>query len=193
LHDQPTNQLLSSLKFDGTDHVVQFYDDSSSLVSSVIALTSTALYAGKSVLLLPTGDLLEDVRKGLLMRGLDLRQLRKAGRLTEIEADYAVTLLTTSGALDAEKFHQLVPDLLKHASQASSDGSVLVFGEVVSLLYTAAGGPDNALRLEQLWNGLMRQYSCYLYCAYSLDCLGETPSPEPLLRICAQHSLTVAS
>ena len=91
---------------------------------------------------------------------------------------------------DEEKFDQVIGGVLRGAEANSEHGFAFVFGEMVDLL-CAAKKPAAAVHLEKLWNGLAARNHFSLYCAYSLNSLGDVPDADKLMQICAEHSLTI--
>jgi PAS domain S-box-containing protein len=99
-----------------------------------------------------------------------------------------------NGQADATRFTGIVGDLLTRARDATDckDSRIAVFGELVALLW-ADGKPQEALRVEQLWNDLARTHHFSLLCAYPITGFDNDRHIEPFLKMCAQHSGVVPS
>jgi hypothetical protein len=69
---------------------------------------------------------------------------------------------------------------------------IAVFGELVAMLW-ADGKPLQAIRIEQLWNGLAKSHSFSLLCAYPTSALAHRKDIEPFLSMCGEHSSVVPS
>jgi PAS domain S-box-containing protein len=67
-----------------------------------------------------------------------------------------------------------------------------VFGELVALLW-AEGKPQEAIRVEQLWNDLAKSHSFSLLCAYPISGFSNEGHIEPFLKMCEEHSGVVPS
>jgi hypothetical protein len=63
---------------------------------------------------------------------------------------------------------------------------IVVFGELVAVLW-AAGKPESAIRLEEMWNELARELDFCLCCAYPMSGFSNRHA-APFMKICAQHS-----
>ncbi len=103
-------------------------------------------------------------------------------------ADTLATVCASDGGPDREAFRARMGALVAEA--ASAGKGVVIFGEMVSLLWKQ-GRAGAAVQLEQLWNELAQEHAFSLYCAYSLaDCVG-LGDVEPFEAICAAHSRVI--
>jgi PAS domain S-box-containing protein len=64
---------------------------------------------------------------------------------------------------------------------------VRIFGEVVALL-CADAQHDAAVRLEELWNELVRKHRLSLFCAYPIDAFSREAHGAPFRRVCEEHA-----
>lgn len=79
----------------------------------------------------------------------------------------------------------VVGELIKE--RAGRFRSVDAYGEMVNVL-NEQGRFEAALRLEELWNGLLRQVSFNLYCAYRLNPFDPAHYRGKIQRICRVHT-----
>ncbi len=107
-----------------------------------------------------------------------------------LDAAQAASQILLDGSPDEAKFEDLIGDTIRSAAKNSANGFVFVFGEIVALL-CAADNSAGAVRLEQLWNSLAERNHFSLYCAYPLTSLGTVPDADAVMKICAEHSLTI--
>jgi hypothetical protein len=70
----------------------------------------------------------------------------------------------------------------------SKQKRVMAFGEMVALL-CAQGRPGAALRLEWMWNELLKTHNFLLRCGYPLTC---NLDKGLYAQICAEHDAVVA-
>lgn len=69
---------------------------------------------------------------------------------------------------------------------------VVAFGEKVALLW-AEGQRDAALKLERLWNDVVKAYSFALHCAYPpCTVFSQQELADSLADICAEHTEVIA-
>jgi len=89
---------------------------------------------------------------------------------------------------DEELFTSVVTDIL---ARATRDGrKVRAFGEMVALMW-AKGHYGATVRLEHLWQGLCKENSLALFCAYPKIGFTEDSS-DAIARICETHSKILA-
>jgi MEDS: MEthanogen/methylotroph, DcmR Sensory domain len=183
-------ELLSLHKAESAQHIVQFYEDDSSIIENVSFLAAKALAAGDSTVLVATEFHLERIRERLRSYALNLDALNESGRFLAVDAAETLARFMVGGHPDATKFDDVVGGVIRNAARQSANSFVFAFGEMVALL-CAADNPGAAIRLEQLWNSLAERHRFSLYCAYSLGCLGRNPEADDLIKICAEHALTI--
>ncbi len=70
---------------------------------------------------------------------------------------------------------------------ASKHGPVRVFGEMVAILW-ANGDTRAALRLEELWNELMKEQTLTLLCGYPMSNFSQESGKDSVLAISRLHT-----
>ena len=170
-------------------HIVQLYTDDGLLLDVLGRFIGRAIGGGGAGVVIAT----KAHRDGLAMRlrthGVDAAEAIRQGRYVLADAEETLREIMVSDLVDETRFKKIIGDLLTraHAAAESKDSRIAVFGELVALLW-AAGKPDEAIRIEQLWNDLARTYSFSLLCAYPANGFDSDRHIEPFLRMCAQHS-----
>ena len=97
------------------------------------------------------------------------------------------------GFPDAARFREALSSVVVRARSAVEQGArVVAFGEIVALLWED-GKHHAAIRLEQLWNGLCKEHSFFLHCAYPIKGFSNDHHSEPFLKICSEHSDVIPS
>ncbi len=183
-------ELLQLHSPDAAQHVVQFYDDDNLLIGNLCAASAAALAEGSSVVLLATRLHLRQIDEQLVSFGVDLQRLAEAGRYVVSDAAETLSGLMINGSLNEAAFDRVVGGIMREAVSRSANGFVFGFGELVALL-CADNNPNAAVRLEQLWNSLARRLRFSLYCAYPMSTMEREVNFDALVRICAEHALTV--
>ncbi len=185
------NALLSKLGFQpvppsmlgGSGHFVQFYEKDDSLIDSVAVFLETGLRANQSVLVIATPA----------HRAALLRRFRGDGApmVNYIALDAADTL--SKFMVDDWPHETLFREAMEGIVQrAIARGNGLrAFGEMVSLLW-AEGNGKAAIRLEELWNDLIRSHPFALFCAYPMEDFRNSANLETFLRICREHTHIVS-
>jgi DNA-binding NarL/FixJ family response regulator len=175
-------------------HVVQFYMDDVVLLDELAALLTSAVGQGRSVAVIVTPSHRIGLEKRLLGHGGKVSEATLNGRFCMLDADQTLSEFMDPTGPSRERFLSQFEKILRTltAASAAADGEVLLFGEMVAVLW-AQTRYDAAIRLEELWNELALTSSFDLYCAYPAEGFrGELPGGG-YADICAQHSHVVSA
>jgi len=170
-------------------HTVQFYGEDTFLLDGLSRFIGTALGAGDAAIVIATKAHRDGLAQRLKARGLDVARAAKEGRYVAIDAAETLTKFMRDGWPDAALFTEVVGSALTRAALANGgrDSRISAFGEMVALLW-AEGNAEAAVRLEELWNELARNYSLSLHCAYPMSGFDREYHSDSFLKICEQHS-----
>ena len=186
---------ISSLRHtpshDHNGHVVQLYTDDGFLIDVLDRFIGGALAAGNAAVLVATEAHREELEKRLTARGVNFAKAAQSGRYIALDAKQTLTAVMVQDVVDGARFEDVIGAALGPA-RAHGDGKTAVFGELVALLWTE-GKPQEALRVEQLWNRLVRKHAFSLLCAYPLNGFDNERDIKPFLEMCAQHTGVVPS
>jgi signal transduction histidine kinase/CheY-like chemotaxis protein len=166
-------------------HCAQFYDTDSFLLNSLSNFVRTGLSAGDAVVIVATRAHREGLEGLLTNEGLDVFEALASGSYLALDAAETLARFMVDGAPDEQRFTKTIGDLITKAAEGRR--LVRVFGEMVTLLW-GEEQCDEAIRLEELWNGLGKTHPFLLYCAYPLNVFGSEALAAPLLKICAEHT-----
>jgi signal transduction histidine kinase len=174
---------------DHRGHVAQFYMEDDFLVDSISRFVGAALSAGDSAVVIATDAHREAFARQLELRGLDVVSAVAQRRYVSLDAAETLAKLMLDGWPNAARFAEVVGGLIAGVSSAaaSKNPRVAVFGEMVTLLWTA-GKAEAAIRLEQLWNDLGQTHSFSLRCGYPIKEFNRSEHGEHFLKICEAHS-----
>jgi len=160
------------------DHLAFFYEDRSQLIAKVASFAEEGLRLGESVMLIATGEHLDDIATLLASRSVD------TGRLRVFDAATTLKGFFHNGEIDRDAFTATIGSLVGDAVAA---GPVRLFGEMVALLWDE-GFVRSALELEALWCDL-RQRDCFtLLCAYPSSVVLDGHLQAPANAVCELHS-----
>lgn len=160
-------------------HFVHFYRDDALLVDEVVAFIDRALQAGAAGIVIASS-----ARGELLRRRFDALAAPGRGQLVLLEAEQLLPQFMVGDWPDKERFHATVGEVVARACAAG--GHVHAFGELVALL-CAQGRYEAALRLEQLWNELVKCHDFSLFCAYPWLAFNRSEKSEVFQQLCAEH------
>jgi signal transduction histidine kinase len=181
LPDTPSAATSSS-------HSVQFYDDDAAFLDGLGEFVGSALGSGGACVVIATQPHRDGVMERLKAWGVDPSVAIRAGRYLCADAKATLARFMVDGWPDEERFFRAIEPMLLQAGRASHQkpGPLVAFGEMVALLW-AEGKCEAAIRLEQLWNELLRQHSFSLRCAYPMGCFGQNTEEEFFHRVCDAH------
>jgi signal transduction histidine kinase/ActR/RegA family two-component response regulator len=168
-------------------HTVQFYGEETSLIDQLSRVVSVALGVGDSVVVIATERHAINLAQVLAARGIELTRAIEQGRYISLDADETLAKVMRDGLPDAELFNEVVGGIMERAASAQEKTPrILVFGEMVALLW-AQGNSEGTVRLEQLWNNLLRTRSLSLLCAYPISSFNREDHDKLFLKICTEH------
>jgi PAS domain S-box-containing protein len=148
---------------------------------------------GDGTVVLATASHRAELEKRLSACGLDTIKATGQGRYVKLDASETLARIVVNGSVDEDRFNDVVGEVLsKVRSAVGGNSRIAVFGELVALLW-AEGKPEEAIRLEQMWNRLAQKHSFSLLCAYPTTGFNNDRRIEPFLRMCGQHSGVVPS
>jgi signal transduction histidine kinase len=166
----------------GRMHRVEFFEDPALQASSVAAHLAEALRAGGTAGAIARPALLDAVRDRLVVLGIDVLAALARHQLVLLEADEQLASIMIGAMPDRARFLAAVEPMLH--GLASRGQPVHLYGEMVDVL-SECGQAEAAVRLEQLWNELGREYSFHVLCGYRVANLPR--DVECLEQICGEH------
>jgi signal transduction histidine kinase len=173
-------------------HGVQFYSEDKFLLEELSKYIGEALQAGDAAVVVVTDAHREALVQWLTAQGLDIAALLEEGRFVAMDVRQVLAAFMAEDWPNEERFNDVVGRVVAkaHACACGPEPRVKIFGEMVALLW-ADGKAEAAIRLEQLWNGLVRIASFSLFCAYPMSCFSRGEDAELLLKVCNEHSVVV--
>jgi hypothetical protein len=150
------------------EHFVQLYGtDDQLLTRNVSRFLSEGLRRGDGLLIIATVE-----HRGTLVRHLSAeRAYPRAvleGRLVYLDAETTLNRFLVDGQPDQSRFESIIGEALRGVRSKAVQSGVRAFGEMVGLLWEARRF-SAAVRLEELWNTLLRASDVSLFCAYPID------------------------
>lgn len=166
-----------------SEHVVQFFDSSKSMVETIGAFLSRGLSRGENVLVAATPPHVQLLTRHLDESGWKVHDAVAANRMVVIDASRTLDTFMRQDMPDAVAFEEVVGTLIR---QLSNGGRVWIYGEMVDVL-AAKGNYRGAHALEQMWNDLGRRECFTLFCGYASGHFGDPRNARALGRICEAH------
>ncbi len=186
---QPARDRGASLLSEQQAHVVQLYSDNGLLLDMLCRFIGGAMAVGDAALIVATKAHHEGLLARMKERGLDPSNAIAHGGFVQLNAEEVLSRFMVNGQVDDGRFMEIIGGVLTQIRNAceSKNSRIAVFGELVALLW-AEGKPQEAIRVEQLWNDLARNHEFSLLCAYPITGFDKDRKIEPFLKVCDLHS-----
>jgi hypothetical protein len=171
------------------EHVVLFYRDEQELAGRVSEYLLPAVTDGAAIVI-ATPDHRLSFEERLAGAGVDVAAARTRGSYLALDANETIRGFMVGDRPDPAGFWQVASPLLRQAAQTRQP--VLVFGEMVSLLWDA-GLVHAAIEVEEMWNELGSQYPFSLLCAYPARPVTCSHYLDALTEVCRAHTEVTGS
>ena len=173
-------------------HTVHFYDAHEVLIERLRGLVSYGFDVGNAALIVATPDHRRQLVDALEQNGVDVKTAIQQERFVLCDAEETLCHFMVGGHPDPVLFIASMRNLLVSARKTapSQDQGLIVFGEMVALLW-AAGNQDGALALERLWNALLNERPFHLHCAYPRSLFSH--DEHGMLHVCKNHLFSVGA
>lgn len=166
-------------------HEAQFYSDDASLLRAFTRFIGAALKDGNAAIVVATKLHRDGLLAKLQMHDLDVGGAIERGRYIAMDAADALSTFMVNDLPDRARFLETAGHLI--TSAAKSANRVAICGECDPPLWTLGKG-EAAVRLEQLWNDVIKEHDVDILCAYPLGSFYGKHGNDIFQRICAEHS-----
>jgi MEDS: MEthanogen/methylotroph, DcmR Sensory domain len=167
-------------------HAVHIYAESNDLIVHLSGIVASSLVVGDAVVIIAKEAHQQQLLAELNGVGMEVERYLAEGLLTMWGAQETLASFMVNGVPEPSRFRAAVTKILEKARERSSSKSksLTVFGEMVALLWEE-GNHAGALRLEELWNGALKEMPFRLHCGYSKHFFKQA---EELQEVCRLHS-----
>jgi signal transduction histidine kinase/CheY-like chemotaxis protein len=167
------------------EHFVQFYETDGFLVNSLRGFVASGLGAGEACVVVAGKPHREALDESLLCAGVDVDAARRRGQYVALDSCETLARIMVDGEPEPSRFVEVLGGVLTRAG--SGRRRVRVFGEMVADLCDQQAHAS-AVRLEGLWNELLKTHACTLFCAYPLRSFGGAELAGHFDEVCAAHA-----
>lgn len=173
------------------DHLIQFYGrDHQLLIGNVGRFFRVGLRRGEALLAIATLEHCDAFAREL-RRDPGYQSAVREGRLIFLDAELLLAQSMVEGRLALPQLESSITAAMEELKARAPGAPIRAFGEMVGVLW-AAGRIDEALELEQCWNGLVQRNSLILLCAYPIDRLDQQ-KVEKVDSVLATHTHVVTA
>ena len=166
-----------------SEHNVQLFDSSKSLVDSVAQFLIKGLEKGENLLIVVTPEHRDLLAKRLGDFGWSARTLIAANRLVLLDAAQTLDKFMRQDTPSPVAFDEVVGSLVHRLAAGKR---LWIYGEMVDVL-AARGNYRGAQQLEEIWNVLGQRECFTLFCGYASGHFGDPRTARALADICAAH------
>jgi len=145
------------------EHICQIYGDDEVFLDALGGFVSGGLHADESVIVIASEEHIASLDRRLRLGGLDPDRLRGNDRYIVLSAEECLRQFMVNGWPSDAAFEAFVSGVIGRARR--DDRKVRAFGEMVAVLW-AKGHYAATVRLEHLWNRLLKAEKFPLFCAY---------------------------
>lgn len=169
------------------DHELELYGDDAELLDRLAVWVEEGLARDESVVVIATTSHVEGLEARLRAGNVDLVAARLEDRFIPLSAERMLERFMRNEWPDDDAFADTVGQVVNRAREDGRD--VRAFGEMVAILWER-GHTAATVRLEYLWNQLLRTERFPLFCAYPRAGFTQR-SKDSLSQICALHSRVI--
>lgn len=167
-------------------HFAQLHRDPQDLADTVTIYLATGLRRGNGVVVIATPQHTNLFLTRLRADDLDPSLFLKSGRLELHDAEMTLRKFLRNDTPDWQDFRHALASIFERL-RAFGRGTTRAYSGMVDLLWQE-GKQAAAIRLEEYWNELARQYPFSLFCSYMLDVHHDQAYAGPLEDIGRTHS-----
>ena len=171
-----------------SDHFVQFYEADSFLLNSLSGFIGRAISSGDAALVIATDAHRKSLDELLTSNGMDPAGAKVRGQYVALDAAETLAMFMVDGSPEPQRFNQVIGNVIESVTDGRNN--VRAFGEMVAILW-AEGNYSAAIKLEELWNALQKNYSFSLFCAYPINGFSGEKFVDQLSGICTAHSRVI--
>lgn len=180
----------SAAQSDGGSHPVHFHPDEPALLAEFAEFIDKTLAAGRAVIAIITPPHRAAMLRIFEARGLEVAAAMESGQLVLLDVDETLAAFMVDDLPDADRFFSGAGEIVKSVKARNRGRRVLACGECAPILWSRGNGAA-AVRLEYLWDQLVRIHDLDTLCGYTLS-NQRSQDRRTYDAICAAHSSVVS-
>jgi hypothetical protein len=159
--------ILCGVNDPSRSHAVQFYGSDDHLCETVGAFVAEGLLLGQPAIIIAMSDHRTAILDNLNARRIDVAEARRLGDLVCMDAEDTLAAFMADDGPDAAAFRAHVGQVIEQTMIGRQQQTLRAYGEMVDVLWRQ-GKPEQAIKLEILWNELAQTHRFNLLCGYSM-------------------------
>jgi len=173
----------------GRCHEVAFYADDAFFADGFARFVKPNLKAGNSVVVIGTQQHRASVLARLRADAVDVATAIHSGRYLEVDSVGTLSKFMAGDIPVESRLMRVATDLIMRAAAVgqAKDHRVAICGELAPVLLEQ-GNVEGAIRVEQLFDTIVRTHDVDLLCGYLSSTFQSRESNQAFERVCAEHS-----
>ena len=170
-------------------HEVQFYSNESVFLNTFANFITPIIKSGDVVIVTASERHRNELASVLQSRGVDVTSAAAEGYYVAIDPAEPLSGFMVNDVPNRDRFFKVASDVVERAANSakSKHSRISACGEVAPTLW-AQGKADAAIRIEQLWDEIVRRYDLDTLCAYPLAHFHGKKGEMMFKKICAEHT-----
>ncbi|MGH7460420.1 MAG: MEDS domain-containing protein, partial [Longimicrobiales bacterium] len=169
-------------------HRAQFYESDEFPCEAVTDFLLEGLRQGEALFVIASDGHRDAIARRLEANGFHAGAHGQTPSITFLEATEALSTFMTGSMLDEVRFKSSIGQAIERSRGRQQ--SLRTCGEMVDLL-CREGNHAAAIRVEELWDELVRTHSISLLCTYSIDNFGKESETPAFHEVCSLHSQVI--
>jgi hypothetical protein len=168
------------------NHIVQVCQDDVFQAEAVTRYIQEGLLKDEAVIIYARTSLRKSVIRKLEQLDIEVGNYKRLGQLKFFDVEYSLSCFYNEDIVNESSFQDFVGSSLQDLRLRF--GKTRIFGEMVNVLWKN-DEHEAAMKLEECWNNLSRQFDFSLLVSYSLDSIvpANANIEEAITLICQYH------
>lgn len=170
-------------------HEAHFYSNDDSLLDGFTQCIVTALNGGSAVVVFASESHRNRLISRLQASGIDMTAAINQRRYVPLDAVDILSKFMVDDLPDPIRLFKVLSELIATVSSGIGGGHtpIVACGGLAPVLLSQ-GKPESAIRLEQLWDQVVKRYGFDTICTYSRNSFEREQDRDAFQRICGLHS-----
>lgn len=169
-------------------HDAHFYSNDDFLMDGFTQCIVTALDGGSAVIVFASESHRNRLISRLQAHGVDIIAAIDQRRYIPLDSVDTLSKFMVDDLPDPIRLLKVLNDLIATASSGTGAHTRVVACGGLAPVLLSQGKPESAIRLEQLWDQVVKRYGLDTLCTYSRNSFESEQGEDVFQRICALHS-----
>ena len=168
-------------------HTALFYSNDDFLLDGLTRCIANALNGGNAVMVFASEIHWNSLISRLQAHGIDTTAAIDQRRYVPLDPEDMLSKFMVDDLPDPSRLFKVLNDLIDTASNGNGGTRIVACGGLAPVLLSQ-GKPESAIKLEQLWDQVVKRYGLDTLCTYSRSSFESEQDSDVFQRICGLHS-----